>query len=351
MSEMRTVPLSDSGIEASVMGYGTYHLLDKMDPKDAVDSMGRAYEAGIILFDTSDNYLGPELVIGRAVRDGVLPRDDVVIATKTGIPASYYDAVERRDGGTSPERIKRQVEKSLWALGDEVGVIDLYQLHVPDDTVEPAAHAETMAELIEAGKIRSYGVSNYSAQQLTSLLEACNSRGLPRPVSIQNIHTILTDYGDEPALELARQQGLTVLAHSPLLKGGLTEGGVSFLSEIVAEKEKQFHETPSEDAQNELAVWQHDLNALKDISEYVQSRGLTLAEFALGWLASQEATVVVTAVTKPEYVSAAVTAARAEFSEADETFVQSLRDDGVFRSVAGRLLHLMQFDKRYFKKL
>src|SRR5690606_27111240 len=114
-------------VPAFRIGYGTYHLLDKMNASEAIDSFGEAYQSGINLYDTSDNY-GTELAIGRAVSAGVLPRDRVIIATKTGLGTTLREQTSWNEAGrrynTDPDRIRRQVDNSLRVLGDDVGVID-----------------------------------------------------------------------------------------------------------------------------------------------------------------------------------------------------------------------------------
>lgn len=343
--QLRTVTLGNSDLETSTIGYGTYHLKDKLDEYDAVRSMGEAFEQGITLFDTSDNY-GSEALVGIAVREGFLPRDEVVIATKTGLGTSYAHQVALntadKRGDTSPDRIRSQVDKSLLILGKDVDVIDLYQLHIPDPTVEPVEHAAVMAELIEAGKIRAYGVSNYSAADITALMQACEEEGLPKPVTSQPFFNIVGGYTD--AVAAAHESGLTVLAHSPLLKGILSQHTVDMLKmEILIDE----HEAGA-DAPEGLHVFKQGLESILKLRAYAESQGLTLPQLALAWPLGRPNTVTLTSCTNERYLNDATIAARAPIDVADpelKSIVDGF-DEASFTSLA---INVMRGSKYYYR--
>lgn len=222
--ETEPVQIGDISVAAARLGYGTYHLLDKINASQALDSFAEAFEVGINLFDSSDNY-GTKSIIGRAVSAGILPRDEVIIATKTGLATTLPEQRQMKElsgagHDTTTQRVRAQIDNSLRVLGDDVGCIDLYQLHVPDERVSHEEHAELMSELIESGKIVEYGLSNYSKEQLEQFLAACDDRGLRRPAAIQPYFNMLAAKSI-PEVGLAQDEGIVVLAHSPLLKGAL----------------------------------------------------------------------------------------------------------------------------------
>lgn len=284
--------LGHSDMFVSQIGYGTYHLREKLGSAEAIDSLGAAFDHGITLFDTSDNY-GTEELIGIAIKEGALPRDEVVIATKTGLATSAREhqqwSLEGKKVDTSPERIKTQVDKSLRLLGVEV--IDLYQLHVEDTSISAETHVEAMNDLIAAGKIRGYGVSNYSADGIRNMLAASQRLGLEPPVTSQPFMNLLRGAGE--AGSVAQQAGLAILAHSPLHKGMLTDAGVDLaridLGQVVG-------------ADSNIELFESGLNALQGLRIYAASKGLTLAQLAIGWAAAHDNTAVLCACTDDSYI-------------------------------------------------
>ncbi|HEX5743929.1 MAG TPA: aldo/keto reductase [Candidatus Saccharimonadales bacterium] len=286
------VPLGDSGMTVSSVGFGTYHLREKVGPSEAIDAMGAAFDAGITLYDTSDNY-GTEELVGIAVKEGVLPRDQVVIATKTGLAVSAREHLEwveeDRHVDVTPGRIREQVEKSLRLLGEDVGIIDLYQLHSYDSEVPPDVPARVLDRLIEEGKIRAYGVSNYPAEGIADMLRACEEYGFTPPVTSQPIANLVYGY-DEVAAEIARADGMTTLAHSPLHKGLLADDMLFRLDEMIAEAEKEQDGT-------DLGVLKTGLSYLDRLQDRAWENDCSLSALAIAWVAAHPDTVVLTSPT------------------------------------------------------
>ena len=124
---------------------------------DSLATIAAALEAGINFFDTAYcyGYDGEsEKLVGRVLRPH---RKEVVIATKCGI---HWGRDQKQVKDARPETIRRQCDESLQRLGMEV--IDLYYLHAPDPSVPIAESAGALKELLEAGKVRAVGVSNFS---------------------------------------------------------------------------------------------------------------------------------------------------------------------------------------------
>jgi aryl-alcohol dehydrogenase-like predicted oxidoreductase len=286
------IRLGDSDMVVSSVGFGTYHLRDKIGGAEAIDAMGAAFEAGITLYDTSDNY-GTEELIGLAVREGVLPRDEIVIATKTGLATSAGEAHEfamrDRQVDLSPDRVEAQVEKSLRLLGDDVGVIDLYQLHSYDPLVLPERIARTMDSLVRHGKIRAYGVSNYPPEAIEDLMQACDQEGTVYPVSSQPFANLVGGYESLP-VEAGANGGLTTIAHSPLHKGLLTGGMVGALGNYVAGVGD-----PDMRVDLNLAV-----GYLAEMQDAALKSGHTLAQLAVAWVLNHPDTVVLSSPTTEE---------------------------------------------------
>lgn len=272
------VALGNTDMAVSAVGFGTYHLREKIGPSEAIDAMGAAYEAGITLFDTSDNY-GTEELIGLAVREDTLPRDEIVIATKTGLATSWEEHLafetEDRRIDTSPERIRRQVEKSLRLLGEDVGIIDLYQLH--GKNYSGYLTAPVMNELIKEGKIRAYGVSNYSVWDMVDILDVCEQEGLIKPATTQPFANAIHGFDDIESAFMAHQEGMTILAHSPLHKGMLSEAMIEATDKYIKSREEKGDET------TELDNLREGLDILNELSERALEAGHNLARLGIAW--------------------------------------------------------------------
>lgn len=308
--------IGDIPVETPPIAYGTYHLLHKLDAPAALDSLEAAAEAGITMFDMSDNYSGTELAIGRAVTSGILDRSKIIVATKTGLATTHAQQTAWKEIGkkqdTSPARLKQQVDASLRVLGDDVGIIDLYQLHAPDDNVPHEAHAETMSELIAAGKIREYGLSNYYGQDFADFLAACDERGLRRPVTTQPYLNLLSDT-TAADIQQAQKEGVLVLAHSPLAKGVLTDTGHRALRKIIDTMIEQGSDDPEKTEHfNHLLEVSRQIDAL---TERAEALGRNLAQVAIGWLGMFDSTITLAATTNPSYLNDAINAAQWDLAQ------------------------------------
>ena len=168
---MDKVILGRSGLKVSPICFGTWELGGEWgvyDDKAATAAIHRARELGINFFDTAQGYgFGEsEQVLGRALADELRShREEVVVATKGGL--RQHAGRLARDA--SRDWLRAGVDASLQALN--VDVIDLYQVHWPDPTTPFAETAEALAELVETGKLRHVGVSNFDPQQMAALAE------------------------------------------------------------------------------------------------------------------------------------------------------------------------------------
>jgi len=155
-----------------------------------------------------------ETVIGEwlAARPG--RRQQVVILTKCGME------MPGRGQGLSPAWIARAVEDSLKRLNTEV--IDLYQAHRDDETVPLEETLGAFARLIEQGKVRAIGASNYTAPRLRAALEASAKHNLPRYESLQPHYNLVERGIEADLLPLCREQGIGVIPYYALAAGFLT---------------------------------------------------------------------------------------------------------------------------------
>ncbi len=244
---MKKVPLGRSGLDVSEICLGTMTWGSQNTEAEGHAQLDLAIDHGVDFIDTAEMYpVNPiatetvgrtEEIIGSwlAARGG---RDRLVIATK--ITGAGQKAV--RDGAPiTPATLEEAVEASLRRLRTDV--IDLYQLHWPNrgsyhfrqswaydpsgqnraDTVaHMSAILETVQKLIAAGKLRHFGLSNETAWGTATWLRLAEEAGLPRVQSIQNEYSLLCRLYDTDLAELGVNEGVTLLAFSPLAAGLLT---------------------------------------------------------------------------------------------------------------------------------
>ena len=228
---MKTQRIGKSDLVASRLSYGAMRIAGTWDRRAFTREMedrGRrslvaAFEAGYTLFDHADIYAAGlcEEIHGRLLKDMPEMRRRIVIATKCGIRFGgdpTPDAPHRYD--FSAEHILRSCEGSLKRLGVET--IDLYQLHRPDLLMNPAEIAPAFEQLHRQGKVRYFGVSNFSPSFVTTL-QAC----LPFPLMVNQveIHLGRLDCFYDGTLDQCLAQDITPLAWSPVGGGFLGAGG------------------------------------------------------------------------------------------------------------------------------
>ena len=226
---MKTQLIGRSSLLSTRLAFGCWRLVRTWNPKEVTperEAEGRraviaAYEAGYTLFDNADIYCAGvcESVFGQAMREVGGMRDRVVVATKCGIRFGgdpTPDAPGRYD--FSPGHILRSCDASLKRMNVET--IDLYQLHRPDLLMDPPAVAEAFDKLRAAGKVREFGVSNFSPSQLAALQRACP---MPLVVNQVEIHLARLDAFNDGTLDQCLADTITPMAWSPLGGGTLFE--------------------------------------------------------------------------------------------------------------------------------
>ncbi len=174
-----------------------------------------AMEAGVNAFDTANLYSfgGSEKVLGEALAGR---RHEALIFTKAGFPMSKAP----NDRGASRGHLLAQCEKSLKRLNTDY--IDLYFTHLWDGATPVEETVDAMGTLIRDGKIRYWGVSNYSGWSLTKTVMAARAAGLPQPVSQQIYYTAEGREAEYELLPAGADLGVSAMIWSPLGQGMLT---------------------------------------------------------------------------------------------------------------------------------
>jgi aryl-alcohol dehydrogenase-like predicted oxidoreductase len=269
--------------------------------EEAFRIMDAAWSLGITTFDTADAYGGgrSETMIGNWMSSrGHRPQ----LTTKT------FNPMDRgRDHGLSRSRVTRQIETSLERL--DVDHVDLYLAHEfdPDTPVEETV--ATFAGLVEAGVVKAWGVSNFDADQLRSVL------AFGRPAALQNSYSLL-ERGDEAGvLGLCLEYGIAYTPFSPLAGGWLTG---KYRRDEVAPAGSRMAVRPGP---YEHLRAERTFSALDRFAEVAERRGTDVSTLAIAWvLAQPTVTAVVVGPRGPGHLEAAVRAVESPLSraEADE---------------------------------
>jgi aryl-alcohol dehydrogenase-like predicted oxidoreductase len=293
-------------LEVTVVGLGCNNFGGRLDEAATAHVVDAAIEAGINFFDTADIYGGTksEEFVGRALKTR---RASVVIATKFGIKID-----EQRPGGARPEYIRQAAEDSLRRL--ETDYIDLYQLHRPDPDVPIADTLGALNELVQAGKVREIGCSNFSVAQLREAEAA--APGKAHFVSVQNEYSLFHRAPEEDGvLAECERLGQGFLPYFPLASGLLTG------------KYRKGQPTPEGTrlSGNTKSLTEENLNRVEALIQFAEARGHTILELAVSWLLTRPAVAsVIAGATKPEQVKANVAASHWRLNQEDLAEIENL---------------------------
>jgi aryl-alcohol dehydrogenase-like predicted oxidoreductase len=305
-------------VQVSAVGVGCNAFGDKIDADTTAAVVRAALEAGVNFFDTADSYgdTRSETFLGRALEGS---RDQAVIATKFGMP---LDA--KRPGGGSPEYVRRAVEDSLRRL--QTDYIDLYQLHAPDPDVPIEETLGALAELVEAGKVREIGCSNFGVEEVRAAAGARNAA--VSFASVQSEYSLLKRDAEQALIPECERLGLAFLPYFPLASGLLTgkyrrgepppEGsrlaggrGTSMMtahSPALIESLRLGRLPPLPRRRQLLS--ERSLDAVESLREFAESRGHSLLELAISWLLAHAVVAsVIAGATRPDQVHANAAAA------------------------------------------
>jgi aryl-alcohol dehydrogenase-like predicted oxidoreductase len=290
---MRYRALGNSGLVVSVVGLGCNNFGFRLDTSQTAAVVDAAIDVGITLLDTADTYGGSgksEEILGEVLAGR---RDQVVLATKFGNQNTDmgYGPAAGAKGGRG--YIRRAVENSLRRLRTDY--IDLYQIHNPDPVTPIEETLAALTELVQAGHVRYFGHSNFSAVQLaTAAAVAGELRSLPF-ISAQNHWSLLERRVETDVVPAALQFGLGVLPYFPLANGLLT-GKV---------RRGQAPPEGSRLAARAGYITEDKLAKVEDLAEWAQQHGRSLLEVSVGGLAALPGcTSVIAGATSAEQVRA-----------------------------------------------
>jgi aryl-alcohol dehydrogenase-like predicted oxidoreductase len=264
--------LGHSGLRVSPLCLGTMMFGGATDEATACQIVDRARAQGVNFIDTADGYNGgdSETVVGRAIREH---RTWWVLATKCANPTSPGP----NGRGLSRRHVFDAVEASLRRLA--VDHIDLLYLHKEDHTTPLAETVHALADLIRAGKIRYFGVSNYRSWRVAEICRLCDDAGIDRPAASQPLYNALNREVEVEHLPACGHFGLGVVPYSPLARGVLTGKYVPNTTPDPASRAGR------RDRRMLESEWRPEsLLIAQEIADHARARGMTPGAFAMAWV-------------------------------------------------------------------
>jgi len=266
--------LGQQGLEVSALGLGTMGMTMAYGPSDedeGVSTIRRAHELGVTFIDTAELYGqgtgSNERLVGRAVAPF---RDDVVIATKFG-----FDLSRTRSTGVDsrPEHIHEVADNSLRYLGTDR--IDVFYQHRVDPDVPIEDVAGAVKELIDAGKVRFFGMSEAGP-------ETIRRAHAVQPVSVlQTEYSIFERAVEDAVLPAVRDLGIGFVPYSPLGRGFLTAAVKS--ADEYSEDDMRRGRDPRWQGTN----FEKNRRALGELEGLAAEKGVAVSQLALAWLLAQ----------------------------------------------------------------
>jgi aryl-alcohol dehydrogenase-like predicted oxidoreductase len=288
--------LGDTDLEITAIGFGSWeaggaHWGANASEDGVIAAIRAGIDAGMTWVDTAEVYGQgvSEQIVGRAVAG----RDDVLVFTKVA---------PDEGSGVRPEQIRKAIDGSLRRLARDH--VDLYQVHWPDDAVPVEETWGAMAELVEAGKVRHIGVSNFGRK----LVERCQA--IHPVASVQNEFSLLEQADRAGLLPWLHDQGIGYLAYSPLAAGRLTGA---------MRPDHRFGEDDWRSGRGRFASWREegsewsfdpgplarDIAKVDAMQEDAERLGATVAQLALRWVIEQPGvTAAIAGSRNPEHTRA-----------------------------------------------
>jgi aryl-alcohol dehydrogenase-like predicted oxidoreductase len=244
----------------------------RTDAKEAGRIVAHARDAGVNFIDTADIYVQgeSERIVGKLI---ARERDGWVLATKAGNPMGKSPL--RR--GLSRRWLVQALDESLQRLGTDY--IDLWYLHADDESMSLTEPIAAIADLIRAGKVRYWGLSNFRAWRMVEAIKIAEAEGAPPPVALQPYYNAMNRMPEVEILPACRHFGLGVVPYSPLARGVLTgkydPAKTPAADSRAGRKDERMMQTE---------FCKESLVAAQKIKAHAERKGMTAGQFALLWV-------------------------------------------------------------------
>jgi aryl-alcohol dehydrogenase-like predicted oxidoreductase len=287
---MRTRRLGGSDLDITVVGLGCNNFGGRIDEQATKAVVDAALDAGIAFFDTAETFLG-RILAGR--------RDQVVLATKFG-----HDMGDGETARGSRAYIRKALEASLRRL--QTDRIDLYQYHRPDGVTPIDETLGALHELVEEGKVRAIGSSNFTAPMVDEARAVAEDGELTPFAFEQSQYSWLRREAEQELLPTCERLGIGFIPYFPLASGLLTG------------KYRRGEPAPEGTRLHGRQIDGADYDRIERLEAFAREHGTSLLEVAIGGLAALPGVAsVIAGATRPEQVRANAAAANWEPS-ADE---------------------------------
>lgn len=306
--------LGRSGLRVSPLCLGTMMFGSATDDAAAQRIVDRARDQGVNFIDTADVYSGgrSEAVVGQAIREH---RSWWVLATKCAGPTDRGP----NDRGVSRRHVQMAVEASLRRL--DVNEIDVLYLHKEDHATPLAETVRALADLIRAGKIRHFGVSNYRSWRVAEICRLCDEAGIDRPVASQPLYNALNREVEAEHLPACGYFGVGVVPYSPLARGVLTG---KYMPDVPPSADTR---AGRQDRRMLESEWRPEsLRIAQAIADHARGKGVSPGQFAMAW------------VLNNRFVSAAIGGPRTEAQWEDYLGALPCRLDAADEALIDRLV-------------
>lgn len=301
----RTLGSKSAIMEVSAMGFGCMGMSHNrgLHPgeKEQIALIREAIDRGVTFLDTAESY-GPytnEVLVGKALKDGY--RDRTLLATKFG--HKYLNGKRIADQeDSSPASIRRVCDESLQRLG--IDHIDLFYQHRADPNTPPEVVAETVGELIKAGKVRHFGMCEVSVDTIRRAHTVCPITAIQSEYSLmfRNVET-------NGVLDVCRELGIGFVPYSPINRGFL---GGSINEHTVFDSA---HDNRQSSPRFQPEAIRANTRIVNVLQQFGHTRGLTSAQVALAWLMSKRPYIVpIPGTTKLSHLEENLRAATVRFT-------------------------------------
>ncbi len=277
--------LGRSGLKVSPLCLGAMMFGGPTDAVTSEQIIRKAFEAGVNMLDTADQYNAgaSEEIVGKVIKG---QRDAWVLATKVanimGSGPNHF--------GLSRKWIFEALESSLRRLNTDY--VDIYYLHREDHNTPLEITISAIGDLIRAGKVRSFGLSNFRAWRVAEVCAICDRLGIDRPIVSQPYYNAMNRMPEVEHLPACAHYGLGIIPYSPLARGVLTgkyqPGMPASQDSRAGRNDKRILEAEFRPESLEIA---------QIIKRHAEAKGITAGQFALRWVLNNS--LVTAAVVGP----------------------------------------------------